>query len=121
MQAALDPLMEGKTTVVIAHRLSTVVRANQIIVLDGAISARHARQLASVPKQLLLHVRHQLLGKEGERGDRVSERGRPSAPRASRMNLQRKYGSVIFRIIHTFTWHPETVFVVRGQRQHYAP
>ena len=30
-QAALDLLMEGKTTVVIAHRLSTVVRASQTI------------------------------------------------------------------------------------------
>ena len=34
VQAALDLLMEGKTTVVIAHRLSTVVRASQIIAPD---------------------------------------------------------------------------------------
>jgi subfamily B ATP-binding cassette protein MsbA len=36
--AALDRLMEGKTTIVIAHRLSTVRRANVIFVVDdGAI------------------------------------------------------------------------------------
>ena len=35
VQAALDLLMEGKTTVVIAHRLSTVVRASQITIPDN--------------------------------------------------------------------------------------
>jgi len=38
VQQALQNLMEGRTTVVIAHRLSTVRRADRIIVLaDGAI------------------------------------------------------------------------------------
>ncbi len=35
IQAALDTLMEGRTTFVIAHRLSTVRRADLILVLDG--------------------------------------------------------------------------------------
>lgn len=35
VQAALELLMEGRTTFVIAHRLSTVVGANRIVVLDG--------------------------------------------------------------------------------------
>jgi ABC-type multidrug transport system fused ATPase/permease subunit len=40
IQKALDRLMEGRTTFVIAHRLSTVQRADQIILLeDGEISA----------------------------------------------------------------------------------
>lgn len=35
VQAALDRLMQGRTTFVIAHRLSTVHDADRIIVLDG--------------------------------------------------------------------------------------
>ena len=33
-QAALDGLMKGRTTICIAHRLSTVQRADLIVVLD---------------------------------------------------------------------------------------
>ncbi len=35
VQAALDGLIENRTTIVIAHRLSTVFRADRILVLDG--------------------------------------------------------------------------------------
>ncbi|MCA9736415.1 MAG: ABC transporter transmembrane domain-containing protein [Gemmatimonadota bacterium] len=35
VQDALERLMEGRTTLVIAHRLSTVMRAHRIVVLDG--------------------------------------------------------------------------------------
>jgi len=45
VQAALDRLMEGRTTLVIAHRLATVLKADRIVVLDrGRIVAvgRHA-------------------------------------------------------------------------------
>jgi ATP-binding cassette subfamily B protein len=34
IQAALEPLLEGRTSVVIAHRLSTILAADQILVLD---------------------------------------------------------------------------------------
>ena len=34
VQAALESAMQGRTTLVIAHRLATVQRANRIIVLD---------------------------------------------------------------------------------------
>jgi subfamily B ATP-binding cassette protein MsbA len=49
VQAALDALMRGRTTIVIAHRLSTVERADRIVVLErGRIveSGRHAELLA---------------------------------------------------------------------------
>ena len=35
VQAALDRLTEGRTTLVIAHRLATVMNADGILVMDG--------------------------------------------------------------------------------------
>jgi ATP-binding cassette subfamily B protein len=35
VQAALEVAMQGRTTIVIAHRLATVQRADRIFVLDG--------------------------------------------------------------------------------------
>ncbi|MEO0920029.1 MAG: ABC transporter ATP-binding protein, partial [Pseudomonadota bacterium] len=35
VQAALDNVMKGRTTIVVAHRLSTIVNAHQIIVVDN--------------------------------------------------------------------------------------
>ena len=52
IRQALDGLMRGRTTVVIAHRLSTVQRAHQILVLEGGrVTARgaHAELLRSSP------------------------------------------------------------------------
>ncbi|WP_219703410.1 ABC transporter transmembrane domain-containing protein [Marinomonas lutimaris] len=41
VQAALEPLMKGRTTLVIAHRLATVLNADRIIVMDqGEIIAQ---------------------------------------------------------------------------------
>ena len=37
VQAALEPLMEGRTTIAIAHRLSTILRADQILAYYGRI------------------------------------------------------------------------------------
>ncbi|MDO7908101.1 ABC transporter ATP-binding protein [Paenibacillus sp. JX-17] len=45
VQKALANLMEGRTTIVIAHRLSTVVNADQIVVLDrGRVTGRGTHQ-----------------------------------------------------------------------------
>jgi ATP-binding cassette subfamily B protein len=52
IQRALDHLMEGRTTFVIAHRLSTVRRADLILVMEkGKIVARgtHQQLLQSSP------------------------------------------------------------------------
>jgi subfamily B ATP-binding cassette protein MsbA len=43
VQRALANLMEGRTTLVIAHRLSTVQRADKIVVLDGGRVAQVGR------------------------------------------------------------------------------
>ena len=52
VQSALNVLMRGRTTLVIAHRLSTVLRADRIVVLQaGRIVAvgRHAELMRSSP------------------------------------------------------------------------
>ena len=46
VQEALDRLMIGRTTVVIAHRLSTVERADRIYVLDNGRIEEHGTHAA---------------------------------------------------------------------------
>lgn len=60
VQDALADLMEGRTTLVIAHRLSTVIRADRIVVLeDGVIEAEgtHTELLERSPVYSRLYRR----------------------------------------------------------------
>jgi len=50
VQGALDALMKGRTTLVIAHRLATIVNADRILVIDGGSiveEGAHATLLAA--------------------------------------------------------------------------
>jgi ATP-binding cassette subfamily B protein len=49
VKAALDRLMKGRTTLIIAHRLSTVMNADRVLVMEGGAivqSGRHAALVA---------------------------------------------------------------------------
>ena len=50
MQRALDTALEGRTSLVIAHRLSTVRNADQIVVIDAGrvVEAGHATPSCSL-------------------------------------------------------------------------
>lgn len=63
LKTALDVASEGRTTLVIAHRLATVVDADQIVVLDGGrvlATGTHTELLESSPLYRELAA-HQLL------------------------------------------------------------
>ncbi len=84
VQIAFDHLMAGRTTVVIAHRLSTVLNADQICVFaDGAIveEGRHADLLAAgkhYARLYRLQFDHDLRRQEAEAAGR---RRTAAAPR----------------------------------------
>ncbi|KAL1530114.1 hypothetical protein AB1Y20_001035 [Prymnesium parvum] len=64
VQSSLDALMQGRTTVVIAHRLSTVVRATKILVLgDGVVleSGTHSELAADPTSAYARFMQHQLV------------------------------------------------------------
>jgi len=60
LEVAVDRLLEGRTAIVIAHRLSTVERADQIMILDdGRIAEFGSRDtLVADPTSRLSHLLH---------------------------------------------------------------
>ncbi len=67
IQAALEPLFEGRTSLVIAHRLSTILKADKILVLDeGRLveEGTHAELLAR--GGLYAHLYHTQFGAQAE-------------------------------------------------------
>ena len=46
IQAALERVSRGRTTLIIAHRLSTVVHADEILVLDKGVIAERGKHEA---------------------------------------------------------------------------
>lgn len=64
LQAALENLVEGRTTIAIAHRLSTLRRADRLIVMDnGAIveTGTHVELLQKEGLYFRLHKAQQML------------------------------------------------------------
>jgi subfamily B ATP-binding cassette protein MsbA len=84
VQEAVDRLLQGRTVFVIAHRLSTVTHADQIIVLDrGEIVERgtHAELLAKRGAYSRLYTL-QFGGGNGEAGDAAESTPNRMAPSA---------------------------------------
>lgn len=51
VQKGLEQLMQGRTTLVIAHRLSTVKNADEILVLDGGRIVEHGKHKDLIDRQ----------------------------------------------------------------------
>ena len=58
IERAIDRLLQGRTAIIIAHRLATVARADQIMILESGRSSEFGarRQLASDPESLFYRL-----------------------------------------------------------------
>ena len=85
IRQALDTLMVGRTTIVIAHRLSTVQRAHEIAVMEGGrITARGTHQQLLRTSPLYAHLAEIQLQ---QHADAIASPAQPSAPEGVGMGL----------------------------------
>ena len=102
IQSALDRLMAGRTTLILAHRLSSVIDANRILVLNRG---RVVESGSHVELMRLNGAYRQLMGAQ-ERGDAaLTFRARPSAKVAESAEVPREeragnVGDSILRVEH---------------------
>ena len=78
IQEALDRLMQGRTTLIFAHRLSSVIGADRILVLDDgrvAETGTHAELMAR------RGAYHRLMAAQAQDGARAAGPGEPLAER----------------------------------------
>jgi ATP-binding cassette subfamily B protein len=71
VQGALERLMEGRTTIVIAHRLATVLKADRILVLDGGAIVEEGTHANLVARGGLYSRLARLQFEDGPRPDAV--------------------------------------------------
>ena len=106
MQAALDEVMKGRTTFVIAHRLATVRNATRILVFDqGRIvesrQLRRAGRARAAPSPTLAKAQFMLAPEVRPRG--VAATGTPKADRAAAELDHRGRGGVSRYLIRSST------------------
>jgi ATP-binding cassette subfamily B multidrug efflux pump len=78
IQEALDELMEGRTTFIIAQRLSSVLKADRIIILDrGRITAQGTHQELLESSPIYQEIYHSQLqnGTEADGDSKISSNG----------------------------------------------
>ncbi len=62
VQRALDTLMQGRTTIVVAHRLSTIIDAHTIVVIDRGRVVEQGNHAALIKKRTGLYSRLHRIG-----------------------------------------------------------